>query len=34
LPKSFWWTRGEAIAISEPPIEGLLGRDLTLTYAD
>jgi uncharacterized protein (TIGR01244 family) len=24
--------RGEAIAISPPPLEGLLGRDLTLTY--
>ncbi len=26
--------RGEAIAISPPPLEGLLGKDLTLSYAE
>jgi hypothetical protein len=26
--------RGFSVAISEPPIEGLHGRDLALTYAD
>jgi protein tyrosine phosphatase (PTP) superfamily phosphohydrolase (DUF442 family) len=26
--------RGEAIAISPPPLQGLLGRKLTLTYDD
>jgi hypothetical protein len=26
--------RGEAIAIGEPPINGVMARDLTLTYAN